>query len=94
MGGALECAGEEDVVGRWILAERRGRTNLREDVFEHPFQERSPERAGGSPRGIRPQERIHRGDLPADVDGHSSGSLSPRSVPSIGERGVVAAPLG
>ena len=65
---------QQDLLGRRILALGRGRSHLLEHVFEHPFQERTSERGSGPPRRVRAQERIHRGDLPADVDGHRPGA--------------------
>ena len=94
MGGAPERPGQEDLFRRGILAHRRSRSHFREHLFERPLQERPPERLRGPPRGIGTQERIHRGNFPAEVDGHGSGSLSPRSRSSVDRHGLAAAPLG
>ena len=73
---ATEGSGQQDLVGRRVLSAGRRRPHLREDVLEHPLQQGSPQCRSRASRGAGAQERIHRGNLPADVDGHRAGSLS------------------
>ena len=99
MRGTTERSGQQDLFGRGILAECRRGTHLVEHLLERSLQERTPERGGGPPRGVGAQERVHRGNLPADVDGHRPGAYRlDRGASDRGARGAGngsdAPPLG
>ena len=75
-GRATEGPGQQHLAGRRVLSAGRRRSHLGEDVLEHPLQQGSAQCRRGASGGAGAQERIHRGNLPADVDGHRAGSLS------------------